>query len=118
LSDDAYTRSIEALERSRHTLASELASLERIITSAREGRLRGTRVGDVPEAMRLIAKRESVITALAAFGIALATMRAEGIRTLVDQEHRTLADVARLMNLSRQVVSRIYNDHIRHGAVK
>lgn len=111
--DDPYACSIEALESARRVLSSELTSLESTVGSALEARNEGARLSDVAAAMRLLAKRESVLAALTTFGIAFATMRAEGIRTLVDEEHRSLADVARILNLSRQVVSRIYNEHIR-----
>jgi hypothetical protein len=113
MTDDRYSRVLEELDSSRRSLSSELDTLGSIILAAIEQRRAGLRVSDVPEAIRLIAHREGTLAALSMFGIAFAAARAEGVRVLVDEEQRTLADVARLMNLSRQVVSRIYNERAR-----
>jgi hypothetical protein len=112
LTDDAYPRTLTQLESSRRTLVSHLTSLGETIRVAMERRLSGAPLSDIPEAISLIAQREAVLAALTAFNVAFAASRAEGIRLLVDEEGRTLASVARLMSLSRQVVSRIYNERV------
>ena len=109
--DDWYVESIGQVERAAQALHDAVEQTVGLLRRARADRLHGTELGEIVG--RLVASgaldtRRQADEAFARYAEALAALRTRTIRSLVDDDGLSLADVARLLGLPSQLVTRLY----------
>lgn len=109
MSQDTIVQRLDQVERARRDLVEELERLGSALAQTRTMRGADAPVSKIlqrgpgPEARRRVRRRVVALTG------ALHAYRAELIRTLVDEEGWSIAEVARTTRNARQVVSRLYH---------
>jgi predicted DNA-binding protein (UPF0251 family) len=115
LGDDAThgDRFVAALDRALSEAAATQAALADVVAlfeALRHARLEGRTLGELVASHIGPAKagRERASEAIAAYERAVMEFRAEGMRTLIDDEGFSITAVADQLGVSRQLVSRLY----------
>ena len=112
---DTFVVSLHELEDSRVSLLQALDVLEAAVGGSLELRAGNVAPSEILKRFEMDGTRAGVVNALARFSRAYASCRSEAIKALVDEEGRTLTDVARLTGHSRQRVSELYRHNGHNG---
>ena len=111
---DTFTDSLHELEGARLMLLSALDTLQGVVGGSLDLRTGNGAPTDILERLETNGTRNGVLDAVARFSRAFATCRSEAIKAMVEEEGRTLTDVARLTGHSRQRISELYRHNGRH----
>ncbi|MDX6287168.1 MAG: hypothetical protein QOG53_2653 [Frankiales bacterium] len=116
---DWYVASIDAIAQAADELRAALDSTLATLAPAREERLAG--VGLVDIVSGLVARggrttRLAPTVAFREFELAVTAYRARAIQALVDDEHLTFTEVAKLTGVSRQMIARLYSSSVESNA--
>jgi hypothetical protein len=108
--EDWLLRALREVEDAVEFAQSELAAAKEVLATTRADRADGVPLVKLAAdlAQRGGATRRSVAAAILEYERAVASLRAQVVRVLIDEEGITLAALARQMNVSRQAVTRIY----------
>ena len=101
-------KALERLERACDALTEALTDLRGTVEVVRAHRSSGRPLVEVYQREELRTVRDRVYARLAAFEAAFTNARATAVRQMVDNEHLTFTDVARLTRRSRQFITRLY----------
>lgn len=99
---------ITTVQRAGDEVAAALDALRASLTTADELLAAGMRASEAYRICRFATVRDEFFATFDGFNQRLTSMRAEGIRVLVDEEGRTLTEVASIIGRSRQFASRLY----------
>jgi len=105
---DTFADSLHELEDARTALLQALHVLEAAVGGSLDLRSGSAAPSEILKRFEMDGTRAGVVSSLARFSRAYAACRSEAIKALVDEEGRTLTDVARLTGHSRQRVSELY----------
>jgi hypothetical protein len=106
---DPIAARLAEIERACQVLATQLEELRAAAAEIRELRADGLPMAKIVESGPGVRARRDVRAAWSEVNHALHGYREETVRTLVDDEGLTIADVARVTGNARQVISRLYH---------
>jgi hypothetical protein len=107
---DPYVGSLEELDRACRELNARIADLRAAIAQLRTMREEGRPVSEIVASGPGIPARREMRASLTHVNEALHAYRVRVVRTMVDEEGMSIAEVARLTGNARQIVSRLYHD--------
>jgi hypothetical protein len=105
---DAWLASVERVDDARRAALEQLARLAPTLEGMVERVASGTPFSRVVQP-RTVRMRQRVVDAIGELSAAIAENRAATVRVLIDDEGRSVTDVARLYEIPRQVASRLYH---------
>jgi hypothetical protein len=111
MTEDWYVASIDRVEAAATDLHEALDATLASLRKARVERLAGVDLVDIVKGLVLRGGREIRLApsvAFTEFERAVTSYRAAAVRALVDEEHMSFSDVARLTDVSRQMIARLY----------
>ena len=110
MAEDWLLSRIDAVEGAALAASEELAAVTEGLAKTRSDRMAGVPLTDLAQALAATAaaKRRRIAAAYHCYEHAVAVMRADVIRALVDEEGVPLSALARAMGISRQSVTRLY----------
>jgi hypothetical protein len=107
---DRLQERLDELDLACQALERESEDLRRAIASVSEMRRAGLRASEIVEHGPGTGARRRVREASLRLTRALHAYRTELVRSMVDEEDRTIAEVARVTRNARQVISRLYHE--------
>jgi phosphate uptake regulator len=111
MSEDWFDAAVEEVARAgRDSCAAIEAAVQRL-ESGRDARAAGRPLADMVDELITAGGRDVRLGAAEAFREferSVATMRAEVVRALIDEDRLALSEVARRFRISRQAVARLY----------
>lgn len=104
--DDAFSTSLQELDEARTGLLAALSVLDGVLSN-------GNGHTETLTRLEMDGTRTGILGALSRFSRAFAVCRSQAIKAMVEQEGRTLTDVARLTGHSRQRISELYRHSVK-----
>lgn len=107
---DPYIDGLEELDRACIDLGARVEDLRTAVARLRTMREEGRPVSEIVASGPGVPARRELRASLSQVNEALHSYRVRVVRTMVDVEGMSIAEVARLTGNARQIVSRLYHD--------